>query len=165
MIKNLHMEKNIQLIGFVDTNDLPFYYSLADVCVYTGIGSGASCNSLFVLESMACETPVVRTNFTHDEVIHGESGYLFDPENQSEMIDYIGRILSDSDQARSIGRSGRDRVMKIYKWDIVVQRIFHVVKEVLDAGCDFSYWDCSIFIYICLSYSYSSLDCGACSRG
>ena len=79
-IKNLHMEKNVQIIGFADINDLPFYYSLADVCVYTGIGSGASCNSLFVLESMACETPVVRTNFTHDEVIHGESGYLFDPE-------------------------------------------------------------------------------------
>ncbi len=129
-IKRLGVERNVQVVGFVSIDDLPFYYSLADVCVYTGIGSGTSCNSLFVLESMACETPVVRTNFTNDEVVHGLSGYLFDPYNQHEMIEYIAKILSDSENARSMGVHARERVKSMYNWDSVVKKIFDTLNEV-----------------------------------
>ena len=72
--KNLALKKikekklrDVELCGFIPEKLLPAYYSLADVVVYPGIGEGASSASYVVLESLACETPVVRTDEGKDE--------------------------------------------------------------------------------------------------
>jgi len=127
-IKNLNLEHNVELLGFISIEKLPLFYAAADVAVYAGVGSGANCNSLFVLEAMACETPVVRTDSTHDEVIHGESGFLFRENNKGEMVRCIVKILSNEEMAKKMGKAGRERVRKIYNWDRVANKILDEIK-------------------------------------
>jgi len=108
---------NVELCGFIPEDKLPAYYSLADVSVYCGIGEGAGSASYIVLESMACETPVLRTNLTHDEVEHEKTGYLFDPNDEVIFKKFLKKLLDDPTLASEFGKSGRDFIIKHRSWE------------------------------------------------
>lgn len=99
---------NVELCGHVPEEMLPAYYSLANVTVYCGIGEGAGAASYIVLESLSCETPVIRTNLTHDEVEDEKTGFLFEPSDITVFEENIKRILDNPDLATEFGKSGRD---------------------------------------------------------
>lgn len=126
----LGIKNNIEFTGFIPNEDLPAYYSLADCAVYPGIGSGASACSYFVLEVMACETPVVRTSDSKEEVIDGKSGFLFSPTDKDNMVKGILRFLRDERLARKFGGSARKRVLAIYNAENVGKNFNSVLKSV-----------------------------------
>jgi len=107
---------NVELCGFIPEDKLPAYYSLADVTVYCGIGEGAGSASYIVLESMACETPVLRTNLTHDEVEHKKTGFLFEPNNTNEFKIYLQKLLDNPNLALEFGKAGRNFIIKYRSW-------------------------------------------------
>lgn len=113
---------NVELCGFVPENLLPSYYSLADVVVYPGIGEGASSASYVVLESLATETPVVRTDESSDEVIHGETGYLFRKNDSKSFCKYVIELLTNNELANKFGNNGRKFVKKNRSWDFTIQQ-------------------------------------------
>jgi len=117
------VDSYLEMVGFVAIEKLPLYYSLADVAVYPGVGSGASAASLFVLEAMACETPVVRTSDSVEEVIDGESGLLFHPQDMEGMVRKIVHLLKDDDLRKRMGSMARERIKDVYNWESV-NRIF-----------------------------------------
>ena len=88
---------HVDVLGWVDYDLLPFYYSLADLVIYSGYsdGGGASAVSLFVLEAMACETPCLRSNDSKTEVIDGVNGELFNALNQDEFVEKCTSLLSN----------------------------------------------------------------------
>lgn len=126
---NKNKIKNIELCGFIPVESLPRYYSMADVSAYTGIGEGASAASLFVLECMSCETPVVRTSDTLEEVEHDKTGFLFEKNNRDEFIQYILELLNNKELNLKFGKSAREFVEQKYSWSNVA-KIFQ--KECYD---------------------------------
>jgi len=108
--------KNVELCGFVPENLLPAYYSLADVCVYVGIGEGAAAASYIVLESMACETPVIRTNYSLEEVEHGKTGYLFEKDDRESFEKYVIEFLTNPKLKLEFGKAGRNFVQENRSW-------------------------------------------------
>ena len=107
--------KNIELCGFIDSELLPSYYSTADLAAYVGIGEGASAASLFVLECLACETPVIRTDHTDEEVIHGETGYLFAQDDEEGFQKCIIDLCKNKKLRNEMGKYGRTFIKKIWK--------------------------------------------------
>ena len=107
---------NVELCGFIPEDKLPAYYSLADVTVYCGIGEGAGSASYIVLESMACETPVLRTNLTLDEVEHNKTGFLFKPNDTSTFKIFLKKLLDNPNLALEFGKSGRNFIIKNRSW-------------------------------------------------
>ena len=120
---------HVELVGYLSHEDLPFYYSLADISLYTGIGRGASAASLFVLECMACETPGIRTRFTEDEIIHDVSGFLYTPGNTRQLQEYLIRLLRDDDMRKRFGKAGREKVVRDYSWDAVSNRFLTFIEN------------------------------------
>jgi glycosyltransferase involved in cell wall biosynthesis len=116
------LSEHVEVLGRVSHDDLPHYYRRADVSLYTGVGKGASAASLFVLECMACGTPGVRTNFTEDEIAHGVSGYLYDPDDTAALCRYLRALLTDDALRARFGAAARERVITTYSWDRVAQR-------------------------------------------
>jgi glycosyltransferase involved in cell wall biosynthesis len=108
---------NVELCGFIPEDKLPAYYSLADVTVYCGIGEGAGSASYIVLESMACETPVLRTNLTLDEVEHNKTGFLFKPNDTSTFKIFLKKLLDNPNLALEFGKSGRNFIIKNRSWE------------------------------------------------
>ncbi len=128
-IKNHSLEDNIELSGHIDHEDLPYYYSLADVSLYTGIGHGASAASLFVLECMACQTPGIRTNFTTDEIEHNVTGFLYCPGDEENLKKYLIELLTNDSLREKFGQIARQRVLAKYNWDLVAECMIETIKS------------------------------------
>ena len=133
-IRQNNLEDHIELLGCLKAKDLPYYYSLADVFVYSGVGSGASSASLFVLECMACGTPGIRTDFAKDEVIDGESGFLYRHDNPKVLVERLVKLLTDDALCGQFGQAARKRILEQYSWDAVTQSIVECLQAVLRQG-------------------------------
>ena len=83
-IRQLGIENNFKLTGFVSDEDLPFYYNTADFFVLPSkSGEGLP---LVALEAMACGLPVIATNVGGiSEILMEDYGKLV-PSNQPELL-------------------------------------------------------------------------------
>lgn len=84
MTKKLNIEKNVSFLGFLDENQLKYYYSASDVCVVPSLdleGFG-----LTTAEAMACGTPVVATKVCANTEILNEITPDFLVELDSEKM-------------------------------------------------------------------------------
>ena len=127
--KNL---KNIILLGTVSYDMLPKYYSLADIAIYSGIGSGASAASLFVLECMACQTPVIRTNDSDEEIEHEKTGFLFEKNDKESFKKYVIKLLNDDKLREKFGLEAESFILEKYSWkkvtDIIEKECLSLIK-------------------------------------
>ncbi len=67
-----------------------------------------------VLEAMAAGVPVVATRVggVPEQVVDGETGFLFEPGDPSAAAAAVERILADPDGAARLGDAGRERVRR-----------------------------------------------------
>ena len=121
LARSLSINDRVEFLGFLPYEDLPRYYSLADVLLQTGTaaGSGATTMSLPVKEALACGTAVVRSQATEEDVVDGVSGYLVDPNDVATTGSRIATLLADRTRAREMGESGRVKIVELYDWDRV----------------------------------------------
>lgn len=103
---------NIIFIGRVSQTDLPFYYSAADLLIVPSIheeGFGR-----VILESLACETPVIGSNRgAIPEVIDESVGRLISvtPQNIKNTVEYFYKNPS---QLKLLSSNSRDFAVKRY---------------------------------------------------
>lgn len=87
---------------------------------------------LVALEAMASGVAVVATRVgAIPELIRdGESGFLVDPGDTSDLAAKLGRLTSDPDLARRLGAAGRSLVESEYTWDMQADKTDAVLREV-----------------------------------
>ena len=134
LARQLGVLSHLDFVGSLPYTDLPKYYTLADIYVFTGHpeSRGATSASLSVLEPLACGTPVVRGIGTNDEVIEGKSGYIIDPRDPDSSARAINRLLGNPSLGKRFGRWGRQYVLENYTWDHVVRNIIDQIYVLLD---------------------------------
>jgi glycosyltransferase involved in cell wall biosynthesis len=66
------------------------------------------------LEAMAAGLPVVANNDggTHEQVVHGRTGYLVNGDDPTEMAERVAKLLREPARARRFGEAGRRRMKK-----------------------------------------------------
>jgi glycogen synthase len=100
------------------------------------------------LEAMACETPVVGSHVggIPEIIVEGETGYLvplesvsrtnFNPVNpeafQKDFASKVNLLLDDATLATKMGKSGRERVLKIFSWESIAKTTFDYYQKVID---------------------------------
>lgn len=91
--RELHIQDSVTFLGLIKQEELPLFYSAADVCV---VPSYYESFGLVALESLACGTPVVSTKVGGVEnVIHqGETGYVVADNTPQHMAQKIALLLS-----------------------------------------------------------------------
>lgn len=91
-IKHLHLEDRVVYLGKQD--DVAQVISLADLML---LPSEKESFGLVALEAMACGVPTIGTNIggIPELITHGETGYLANIGNTSEMAAYALRLLSN----------------------------------------------------------------------
>ncbi len=117
----LGIADRVEFLGFVPYEDLPRYYSLADVLIQTGTSamSGATSMALPVKEAMACGTAVVRSSATDEDVEDGISGYLVDPADVEQTGARIRALLESRERAGAMGEAARTKIAGLYNWERV----------------------------------------------
>lgn len=129
-IKELGIEDNIKLTGFVPGRLLPVYYDAADYFVLpSASGEGLP---LVLLEAMACGLPVVATTVggTPEIIKHMKNGVLVPPRNPEAMAETISKLLSER-LGPAIGEEARKNVEENFSWEKNLRQLQDIYSEFL----------------------------------
>jgi starch synthase len=79
---------------------------------------------------MACAKPVVASDFGgfREVVDDGVTGYLARPQDPLDLADKINLVLSDPKWAAAMGQAGREKVLAMFSWAAVANRLEEVYK-------------------------------------
>ena len=127
--RELEVDQVFEFVGRVDQEELPFYYSAANVCVmpsfYESFGMAA-------LEAMACGTPVVasRVGGLSTVIHHGHTGFLKSWRCPEAFANSLDMIISNEDLQASMGRAARGRAEGM-SWKSVAGRMIDVYRYAL----------------------------------
>ena len=126
--RDLHIEGSVTFSGLIKHEELPYFYSAANVCV---IPSYYESFGMVALESIACGTPVVATNVGGlKSVIHqGDTGYIVMDNTPPHLAEKIALLLSkpspDTESALSIRAS-----VTGFSWSNIAQKVITEFREI-----------------------------------
>ena len=87
------MKQNIIETGYVKDEDLPAYYSLADIFVLPSLLEGFG---FPLAEALSCGTPVISTSAGSIPEVVGPCGILVPPRDATRLAEAIDRLLTDT---------------------------------------------------------------------
>ncbi|MFZ5559609.1 MAG: glycosyltransferase family 4 protein [Patescibacteria group bacterium] len=124
-VKDSLFGKDIIFTGFVEEEDKPYLYNLADVFVYPSFFEGFG---LPPLEAMACGVPTIVSNKSSLPEVVGDSAIMVDPHNINEISFIIRRILEDQSLKDYLIDQGLKRVRK-FNWNKVASEFLNIFKH------------------------------------
>ncbi|ASJ09863.1 glycosyl transferase [Thermococcus sp. P6] len=129
--KFLGIEDRVIFTGYLDDEELPEVFRMADVFVLPS--TTAEAFGIVVLEAMASGVPVVATSVggIPEVVRENEAGLLVPPGNEFELGKAIRKLLEDEKLREFYGKNGRRAVEEKYSWDRVVVEVEKAYEEVL----------------------------------
>jgi D-inositol-3-phosphate glycosyltransferase len=124
--RELQIQDSVVFAGVVKHEDLPYYYSAADLSV---VPSYYESFGLAALESLACGTPVVATRVGGIENVirDGKNGYTVESNAPDELAAGIASALANGNGSR---QTVRDTVAEM-SWAAVADRIIDRYRSVL----------------------------------
>lgn len=128
LARNLQIEPAVHFLGIRE--ELADLFGRADLYL---LPSDHESFGLSALEAMACGVPVIATSRggTGEVMVHGESGFLVDPENVEEMSRLGIELLRDAGRHRSVGEAARRRVLERFTVRRVVDRYERLYEDLL----------------------------------
>jgi len=115
--------KNIQFIGFIQGKALFSLYQKADIFVLPSEMEGSPVS---LLEAMGQGKCVVASDIPECQEIIGECGVYFRAGDYCDLTIKIQYLSQHPEIISKLGREARERVKKIYDWDILVNYIASV---------------------------------------
>jgi glycosyltransferase involved in cell wall biosynthesis len=124
------VSERVHFLGYISSDALAPYYAIADVVALASYANETF--SIMSAEAMACARPVVGSRFggIPEVVQDGETGFLVEPEKASEFAEKISRLLNDAHLRERFGQCGRERVLKLFTWDAVTERVLDAYREI-----------------------------------
>lgn len=89
---------------------------------------------LSALEPMSRGTPVVASEVggLPEVVEHGGTGLLVPPGDEDALAHALGRLLTNPEERRRMGKRGRARTLENFAWEDMVTEITHLLREGFD---------------------------------
>jgi L-malate glycosyltransferase len=104
----LGVEDSIRFVGPISNSEIPRYLAASDVYVSTSLSDAGLAAS--TAEAMACELPVVITDFGDNGlwVKDGQGGFLVPLKSPSLLAERIAHLLKNEDVRRMFGKFNRE---------------------------------------------------------
>jgi glycosyltransferase involved in cell wall biosynthesis len=114
IVNDLKLSDKIKFFGRVSDQLLVDLYSQAMVVVHLVKQPPFG---LIVTESMACETPVIACHpgGTDETIIHGETGFLIDENDENAIIEYVKKFLDEPKLSYEMGSKSRKRIQEHFE--------------------------------------------------
>lgn len=121
-------QDHIHELGLINPNNMPNIYRSAEIYLFPSRLEGFG---LSVAEAMACGKPVVATNCSSlpELVIDGKGGFLCEMDNIKDFAESVRIIAEDASLRREMGRFNRERAIKNFSLDRMVNEYVKVYKN------------------------------------
>jgi len=120
--------------GLVPYQEIPEYLAAMDILVapYPAM-EFFYFSPLKIFEYMAMAKAVVapRQGQLAELIADGENGLLFEPGNQTEMLDKIRKLLDDAGLRKRLGEKAREMIVENYTWNDNAQRALEACRYAL----------------------------------
>jgi len=125
IIRDLKLEREIILPGYVDQVDLPPLIAGAAAFVFPTLYEGFG---LPILEAMAVGTPVITSNTLPHTEVGGEAALYADPQSPAELADAIIKVLEDDGFRQSLRAKGLVRAQE-FSWSRTAEKIYDIISN------------------------------------
>jgi glycosyltransferase involved in cell wall biosynthesis len=99
--------------GWIDQQDLPAIYTLADLFLYA---SNLEAFPIPITEAMACGTPILTSDANGLREIAGDAAEFVDQTRPEEIAEGLRRVLADEGLRRELSRRSLDRSTR-FSWE------------------------------------------------
>jgi D-inositol-3-phosphate glycosyltransferase len=125
----LNIQNVVQFLGRRPQNELPWYYSAAQVVV---MPSQYESFGMVALEAMACGTPVVASGVGGllYLVRDGKTGFHIPDSDPGALADKLQLLLSDEHLRNELGRHAAS-VARSYSWDRITDQVLTLYESML----------------------------------
>lgn len=120
-------KEDVKLTSYVEREELPVLYSMAEAFVYPSFYEGFG---LPVLEAMACGTAVLTSNVSSLPEVAGEAALYFDPLDSDKIAEQLFLIASDLNEKEKLGKAGLARA-KQFNWDKAAKETMVYLESIL----------------------------------
>ncbi len=126
LISDLELQSRVFSIGFVDDEDLPTLYTLADVFVFPSLYEGFG---LPILESMACGTPVIAADSSCLPEIGGNAATYFPSTSKDDLARSLHLLLTNKVIHKQYSSLGLQHATK-FTWSEVASKTLNLYSEI-----------------------------------
>lgn len=126
---SLTEDSRIIYTDYVPEEDLPKFYSYADLLVHPSLSEGFG---MAPLEAMACGTPVLSSNGGSLPEVVGEAGILFDPLDDCRLSELILQVLGSEALQRELTEKGFARA-KTFSWENTARGLLQSCRKAVRA--------------------------------
>lgn len=122
---------NIKPLGCLRIDELPLYYSAADVFAAPSIADNFP---FTVLEAMGCGSAIVaaRTGGIPEAIEDGQSGRLVPQSNPKALGEALSDLLENREKRERMGRAARQRAEQLFGMDRFIRRHEQLYLQALD---------------------------------
>jgi glycosyltransferase involved in cell wall biosynthesis len=124
-VENSEFSKDVLFAGFIEEEDKPCLYNLAEIFVYPSFFEGFG---LPPLEAMACGVPIIVSNKSSLPEVVGEAAIVVDPARIEELVSAIRNILEDRNLKERLINRGLERI-KNFKWENGAKKFINLIKK------------------------------------
>ena len=121
---------DVVFTGKVPHEDIADYHNTIDIAVYVSLFESFGVS---VLESSACEKPVIVSNIggLAEIIENNKTGLIVESRNIQQTANAIERLVLDKALGETLGRNGRKNVIEKYNWENNLEQVITIYNEVL----------------------------------
>ncbi|HYP13181.1 MAG TPA: glycosyltransferase [Bryobacteraceae bacterium] len=110
-VRDLGLQSSVVFEGWCNQDRVRALYAATDIFVLASFAEGIP---VVLMEAMAMEIPCVATNITGvpELISDNVNGFLVTPSDERQLADSIARLIHSPELRESIGRSGREKVIR-----------------------------------------------------
>ena len=125
LIKNLKIEKTVQLFESIDDCILSFLYNQAIAFIYPSIYEGFG---IPLLEAMSCGCPIVASRIPSTYEVAEEIPFYFNVGDTEDLLNALDSVLDgkDIENRKNMGLSR----CKEFSWDKSAKKLFSIYKDI-----------------------------------
>ena len=129
-IENRRGFHKITYLGEQKRDDIVKWYQRASIFVLPSLKEALP---MTILESLACETPVITTTVGGlPEVIQNfQNGILIQPNNAKELAEAIEYLLCNKDVRIRLGQIGRKTIIERFSYNVIIKKLIEIYEKML----------------------------------
>ena len=125
-IKQLNLEKNIELVGQLNRNEIKFRFSSCDIFISSSI---AEQHSITAFEAMACGKPVLLSNIPpfREVISDSKTGLLFSPYDEVDIANKVEELFENYEKFQIYTRTWAET----YSWNSSAKQVAKIYDELI----------------------------------